>query len=99
MSQRVAGPVRTQRLVVRRPYLHARIRRVRLLRAVVQRRLALHRDQVHLVTPHGLRSNVPANVEPMVQRHRVAPAQIKARVVLQKILASPVVRLNLPFLN
>ena len=82
MSQRVVGPVHTQYLGVRRPLLHARVRHVRLLRAVVPRLLGLHRDQVHLVAPHGRPSSVPANVEPIVQQHRVTPAQNIARVDL-----------------
>ena len=87
MSQRVVGPVHTQYLGVRRPLLHARIlharvRDVRLLRAVVPRLLGLHRDQVHLVAPHGRPSSVPANVGPIAQQHRVTPAQTLARVDL-----------------
>ena len=82
MSQRVVEPVHTQYLGVRRPLLHARVRDVRLLRAVVPRLLGLHRDQVHLVAPHGRPSSVPANVEPIVQQHRVTPAQTLARVDL-----------------
>ena len=80
MSQRVVGPVHTQYMGVRRPPLHARILHARLLRAVVPRLLGLHRDQVHLVAPHGRPSSVPANVEPIVQQHRVTPAQTIARV-------------------
>ena len=85
MSQRVAGPVRTQRLGVRRPLLHARIlharvRHVRLLHAVVPSLLALRRDQLHRA--RILLSSDPANVESMLDQRQVAPVRINALVVL-----------------
>lgn len=99
MSQRVAGPVRTQRLGVRRPHLRAPARRIRLLHAVVQLLLGLrHHDQVRHVMRRGRLNSAPANVAPQVH-HLLVPVQSNAPVALRTILASPAVNLNLPLAN
>ena len=109
MSQRVAGPVRTQRLGVRRP-LRAQILHVLPLRALVPRvqprraaavaLLGLHRlGQAHHEMAPGRLSSVPDSVVPQVHPHRAALVQIRERGVQMRILASPLVNLNLPSAN
>jgi hypothetical protein len=109
MSQRVAGPVRTQRLGVRRRLraqvlhvlpLRALVPRVQLRRAVTATHLDLRRlDQAHRGIALGLLSSVPDNVDQQVHRRRVALVRISAHAGQKKILGSPLVNLNLPSAN
>ena len=109
MSQRVAGPVRTQRLGVRRPLraqiLHvlprlALVPRVQLRRVAAVALLGLHRlGQVHREMAPGRLSNVPDSVVPQAHLHQVALVRIRAHGVQMKVLASPLVNLNLPSAN
>lgn len=109
MSQRVAGPVRTQGLGVRRPLraqiLHvlprrALVPRVQLRRAAAATLLGLHRlGQAHHEMVPGRLSSVPDSVVPQAHLHPVALVRIRAHVVQMKILASPLVNLNQPSAN
>ena len=98
MSQRVAGPVRTQRLGVRRR-LRAQVLHVLPLHALVPRVQLRRLDQAHRGIALGLLSSVPDNVDQQVHRHRVALVRISAHAGQKKILGSPLVNLNLPSAN
>lgn len=87
MSQRVAGPVRTQHKDVRRPLLHVRTHRVQALLVhhlveVLPVRLdpLLLLDHARLVTMRELPSSAPVNGN-QGNRPQVARSRVSARVV------------------